>query len=496
MRRIAGAFIAVLVLAPITGFGQTCPQWTLIANNGPNDDDAAGAFDSDRGVSVAFARGYTWERTDGNWSLVNQSGPHINFGQAMAYDPVHHLTLLHGGFGIGYSNETWGWNGQAWQLLSTTGPAVELPSMVFDAARGVAVLFGGWAAGTSHDTWEWNGSTWTKVSSTGPGGRYSAAMAYDSKRGVTVLVGGTPGSGFYLDDVWEWNGSSWTARNEVLQPSARDGAAMMFDSARNVSVLFGGYGGNSGFNDLWEWDGSDWTKVSEGGPTPRWDHSLIYDSVRGMGVLFAGESQTETWTMLALAVTNQPDDVNANIGDQVQFQCTAVGPGSLTFQWRRDGVPLTDGGSISGSETPTLTIQPVTLADAAGYDVVVENDCGQVTSNRATLAVQQQPPLLIVDGTCPGGGPIRVSWTNATPRGQIALVFAINTGHFVIPSGYACTGTELGLGTNQIQIAYQGSAGSNGSKELNSSAGPNACGGYLQLLDVSTCQGSNAAQIN
>lgn len=104
-------------------------------------------------------------------------------------------------------------------------------------------------------------------------------------------------------------------------------------------------------------------------------------------------------------------------------------------------------------------------------------------------------PSLTVRGTCPSGGPIEISWSGATANGQIALIFAANTGSFRVPNGNPCAGTPLDLGSSQIQLAFQGGAGSNGSRTLNSTAGPNACGGYLQLLDISSCGTSNVARI-
>ncbi|MCC6906418.1 MAG: SBBP repeat-containing protein [Phycisphaerales bacterium] len=104
-------------------------------------------------------------------------------------------------------------------------------------------------------------------------------------------------------------------------------------------------------------------------------------------------------------------------------------------------------------------------------------------------------PQLVVNATCPSGGPIQVSWSGATRGGTIVLLYARNTGSFRIPSGNPCAGTQTGLGSNQIQIAYQGSAGPSGSRTVNSTTGPGACGGYLQLLDVPTCSTSNVALV-
>lgn len=117
-------------------------------------------------------------------------------------------------------------------------------------------------------------------------------------------------------------------------------------------------------------------------------------------------------------------------------------------------------------------------------------------SERFYLEVTQGSagPSLTIDATCPGGGPIVISWSGATGGAPIALIFARNTGNFTIPNNNPCAGTPLGLGSNQIQLAYQGSAGANGSRTLNANAGPGACGGYFQLLDVATCTTSNVAE--
>lgn len=97
--------------------------------------------------------------------------------------------------------------------------------------------------------------------------------------------------------------------------------------------------------------------------------------------------------------------------------------------------------------------------------------------------------------TCPNGGPIEVSWSGATGGGNAALLYARDTGSFAIPTGFPCSGTVLGLGSSQIQVAFRGNSGPNGSRTLNANTGPNACGGYLQLLDLPTCGTSNTARI-
>ena len=80
--------------------------------------------------------------------------------------------------------------------------------------------------------------------------------------------------------------------------------------------------------------------------------------------------------------------LDAIVGSAAVWTVHATGYRALTYQWRKGGVPLSDGGTISGSQTATLTISTVSFSDAGSYDVVVTDACGQTTSNPAALAVE------------------------------------------------------------------------------------------------------------
>ncbi len=100
---------------------------------------------------------------------------------------------------------------------------------------------------------------------------------------------------------------------------------------------------------------------------------------------------------------------------------------------------------------------------------------------------------LNITGTCPGQ--IRLTWSGAQPNKQQAVVFARNTGSFVIPGG-PCAGTQLGLGTNQLQLYTTIGTGS-GSGGVNATVNSGACRGYVQLVTVagSPCATSNVKQV-
>src|SRR5262249_7624522 len=142
------------------------------------------------------------------------------------------------------------------------------PRMACDAGRDETVLFGGDSPGVYiGDTWNWSGNEWTRPSTSGPSVRSFHAMAYDSGRGVTVLFGGYyyNGTEYEYGDTWEWDGITWTLRS-TSGPPPRHYHAMVYDSARGVSVLFGGNRSNVDQGDTWEWNGSTWTLRSFSGP--------------------------------------------------------------------------------------------------------------------------------------------------------------------------------------------------------------------------------------
>ncbi len=87
----------------------------------------------------------------------------------------------------------------------------------------------------------------------------------------------------------------------------------------------------------------------------------------------------------------QPLATDVYIGGTATFTATADGPGPLSYQWRRDGVP------ISGATTSTLTILSVQTASAGAYSVVIGNSAGTVTSSDARLnvLVPTTPPSIL-----------------------------------------------------------------------------------------------------
>ena len=87
-----------------------------------------------------------------------------------------------------------------------------------------------------------------------------------------------------------------------------------------------------------------------------------------------------------------PDDLIVCAGAPAVFSVAATGQPTLTYQWRKNSTPISDAGSISGTMTDTLTIDPTVTGDSGSYDVVVTDGFGQnLTSPSAQLTVNARP---------------------------------------------------------------------------------------------------------
>ncbi|HEX9956771.1 MAG TPA: CSLREA domain-containing protein, partial [Fibrella sp.] len=255
-------------------------------------------------VLLAYDYGYqTWEWDGVSWNNVTPNtasqSPEFSGGQIM---------LFHGGRGkvLLFGNYTWEWSGTSWTIVTfptypNTGsypPSGIGASLVYDSARGKIVYFTDvTTSGTTGmpvcETWEWDG-IWSKINpAKSPPARSLHAMAYDSKRGRSILFAGGNTTGLKrLNDTWSWDGSNWTDITPTVIPPARRVHSMAFDRARGKTVLFGGMGINSeDLNDTWEWDGTAWNKKSPVTMPPAgYGHMMAYDEAREKIVLFGGAS--------------------------------------------------------------------------------------------------------------------------------------------------------------------------------------------------------------
>ncbi|MGV3772375.1 MAG: immunoglobulin domain-containing protein [Verrucomicrobiales bacterium] len=86
-------------------------------------------------------------------------------------------------------------------------------------------------------------------------------------------------------------------------------------------------------------------------------------------------------------ISGQPAARTLRAGESVTFTVVAAGSEPLSYQWRLNNQ------NITGATSPTLTINPVTAANAGSYTVVVTNPSGSITSSAAELVVNASSEL-------------------------------------------------------------------------------------------------------
>ena len=142
--------------------------------------------------------------------------------------------------------------------------------------------------------------------------------------------------------------------------------------------------------------------------------------------------------------------VSAVVGTPATLEAHAGGFGPLTYQWRKDGVDVSDGGPVSGATTESLTVGPVSFDDAGSYDVIVTDACGSITSNAATLSVEfadvpTSSPFhddiltIATEGITGGCGGGNYCPTSPVRRDQMA-VFLLKSEHGSAYTPPPCTG--------------------------------------------------------
>ncbi|MBK8094516.1 MAG: immunoglobulin domain-containing protein [Verrucomicrobiaceae bacterium] len=97
--------------------------------------------------------------------------------------------------------------------------------------------------------------------------------------------------------------------------------------------------------------------------------------------------------LVAPTIQTHPVSTTVLAGATATFTVGASGTSPLTYQWQRSA---DDGANYSnvGTNSSTLNITGTVVADAGLYRVVITNSVGTLTSNAATLTVNQAPTIL------------------------------------------------------------------------------------------------------
>lgn len=159
-----------------------------------------------------------------------------------------------------------------------------------------------------------------------------------------------------------------------------------------------------------------------------------------------------TWKTAPVITMDLNADYTAKEDEDIELYVTVTGE-NLTYTWTKDGDDL-------GIDNDTLSLTALTMSEAGDYVVTVSNDCGEVTSATATLAVTQGPIVTSVDAVTGLGlsqnfpNPFDVNSTitfNTVVSGNASLVMTDMLGNTVAPlfNGFV---NEGNLNTIQLNV--------------------------------------------
>lgn len=136
-------------------------------------------------------------------------------------------------------------------------------------------------------------------------------------------------------------------------------------------------------------------------------------------------------TPVAPSIFGQPTNQTVVLGSSANFNVTAGGIPTPSYQWLKNGVN-------TGSGLTNLYFASVVTNDAADYSVIITNDFGSITSSVAKLTVLVPGTLLGATNSGSGfGATLNLSW----PASQIGWNLQVQTNQL-----------NKGLGTNWVNV--------------------------------------------
>jgi hypothetical protein len=399
-----GITLALIAGLPAAALAQPCGNsWTLHTGPGPSARSRhATSYDSGRGKVVLFGgigASDTWEWTaagpggGGSWLLRATSGPPSLRDAGLVFDSARQRTVLFGGANSSgqATNQTWEWDGATWTQRQppTSPPPMPYGLMVYHSSTQKTVLVS--SAPASPGTWEYDGQTWTLRSIQTPAANYTYeySIAFDAARLRPVLCGNAVLPNGYGVAVWELGPTEWLFRNIEVLPNETAGLSMTYDAVRE-RVLYVDSRAYSQTTTIWSFDGAlnAWQTTSSNGPPLARHRRPVFDTAGGQLLIFGGEPtgggfSDQTWLCRS---DSRDGPTLSGFGDRsawaslqgptITFTVASTGTPPMTYQWRLNQIPVSDGTSFQGSTTHQLTITPEDYALGGQYDALVTDACG------------------------------------------------------------------------------------------------------------------------
>lgn len=227
----------------------------------------------------------------------------------------------------------------------------------------------------------------------------NALAVFDDGSGDALYVGGSflSAGGNAAQRVARWDGTNWAALGFGLNGVVNAMAVFNHPTGAGEALFVGGSFVSAGIvptRHVAVWDGLLWQPAGNGvegavkvlASFDTGVESVLFAGNAGVG---AGNDGLARWGAPVPLVTSQPGDQTVEVHEPVAFSLAATSaPGPMMIQWHKDGQPLVENPPhLTGTQTATLRIDRVGLADAGVYDALLVNVCGSARSGRAALTV-------------------------------------------------------------------------------------------------------------
>jgi cysteine-rich repeat protein len=309
-------------------------NWALHTTPHPAPSCDGSTYDPIREAIICFDGTNAWSYDGSDWSTIATMGPAPAVRGPMMFFALQSCSIL-------LTAQPWALCGSNWAPINSTNSfAVSWPDLAYDSARDRAIRFNG------IDTWEFDGVNWQSLPPSGGVNtqvRKQFAMAFDPIRKRTVLFGGySPITGKPFGETWELDSSRWTLQTRATESSPGDDR-IVFDRARGRTIQVTG-------TETWEFEGNSWHRHATAHSPP--DGPMVFDEMRGVVVLFAGdlwEFDGTDWTRHATAhiPTSASEGLRMSY-DSTRHRIVALDGGSLgsSETWEYDGIDWTQAKSF------------------------------------------------------------------------------------------------------------------------------------------------------
>ena len=420
-------------------------------------------------------------------------------GGAPAYDFVGGNTAIYGtSVQNGYNGITGPTPGTGWPGFTATNAAVETFNLLNSFVTAPALNL--------------NTNTVTLTAWVMPQGFESTKNAIIFCRAGTT-VAGLEYSGFtdqFGNPVlgYTWNGDQNTTgwNSEITVPEYQWSFVALTITPTNATIYIMNSFGVASSTHVYNHVSQAFNGVTLiGGDSAHSTSQCFIGSIDDVAVFNRSLSQNQLLSLFAVGsgvssfppyIAGEPQSQSLFTSQTAQFAVAAGSSQPLIYQWQAgatgSGGPytnLTDGGQISGSATPSLTITNVTTGNALDYVLQISNSLGSVLSSPATLTVSASlgaPTNWVMATTESSGDWTSPVWTpgNVTATPAISATTAaeyLGSTFEILPGGLMRTPASATTATfpgNVLTIDGTGLAAT-------SSGPPTAANGILFLKQAS-----------